>query len=210
MKKSIIFLIALFVSLNIFANDPIQEAVIKFKAAKEINEYYESLNNFERIMLQGDCDWIPYYYSSLCLINIARRSELDKVDEYCDKADTYLKEADKLDPNNSEVYCLKALSTSTRIKVNYEDRGFRYVTLSNSLLEKAESLNDSNPRALYLKGMNTINLPAMLGGGHEAARPYFEKALILFNEQIKLEETVNPHWGRSGCESIVQNLNNPG
>jgi len=206
MKKSTIFLATLFVSLNIFANDAIREAVIKFDAADELKDYYEVLNNFERIILQGDCDWIPYYYSSLCLIDIARQSELDKVDEYCDKADAYLEEADKLNPNNSEVYCLKALSASTRIKVNYEERGFSYVTLSNSLLEKAKSLNNLNPRFYYLKGMNTINLPAMMGGGNKAAMPFFEKALTLFNEQIELEETVNPHWGRSSCESIVQKL----
>jgi len=155
-----IFLTALFVSLNVFANDAIPEAVKKFDAVEELKDYYDVLNDFERIISQGDCDWIPYYYSSLCLINIAGQSEPEKVDEYCDKADEYLKEADKLNPNNSEVYCLKALSASTRIRVNFEERGFRYVTLSNSLLEKAKSFNDSNPRIFYLKGMNTINLPA--------------------------------------------------
>lgn len=209
MKKGMIFLVALFVSLNIFANDPIREAVIKFDAAEELKDYYNVLNSFERIILQGDCDdWIPYYYSSLCLINIARQSELDKVDEYCDKADIYLEEADKLNPTNSEVYCLKALSASTRIMVNYEERGFRYVTLSNSLLEKAKSLNDLNPRYYYLKGMNTINLPAMMGGGVEAAMPFFKKALTLYKEQIELEDTVDPHWGRESCESIIYKLNN--
>jgi len=208
MKRSIIFFTALFVSLNVFANDAIHEAVKEFDAVEELKDYYDVLNNFERIILQGDCDWIPYYYSSLCLINIARQSELEKVDEYCDKADEYLKEADKLNPNNSEVYCLKALSASTRIRVNFEERGFRYVTLSNSLLEKAKSFNDSNPRFFYLKGMNTVNLPAMMGGGPEAALPFFEKALALFKEQIELEKTVTPHWGRESCESIIEKLNN--
>ena len=208
MKKSLIFLIALFISLNLLANSAIHEAVKKFETAEKINEYYDALNSFERIILQGDSDWIPYYYSSLCLINIARYSELDKIDEYCDKADEYLKKAENLEPNNSEIYCLKALSASTRIAVNYKERGFRYVTLSNSLLEKAESLNKSNPRVFYLKGMNTVNLPAMLGGGSEAAMPLFEKALALFKEQMELEETINPHWGRDSCESIIAKLNN--
>ena len=208
MKKSSILLIALFVSLNIFANNVIQEAVIKFDAAEEIKEYYDVLNSFERIILQGDCGWIPYYYSSLCLINIARQSDLDKVDGFCDKADTYLEEANRLEPDNAEIYCLKALSASTRISVNFEERGFRYVTLSNSLLEKAKSLNDSTPRYFYLKGMNTINLPTMMGGGPEAALPLFEKALTLFNEQLELDETVFPHWGRSSCESIVHSMKN--
>lgn len=208
MKRILIFVTALFVSLNVFANDAIHEAVLKFDAAEKVNDYYDALNTFERIISQGDCDWIPYYYSSFCLINIARQSELDKVDLYCDKADQYLEEADKRNPNNSEVFCLKALVASTRIMVNQQERGFEYVSLSNSFLGKAEALNNSNPRVFYLKGMNTINLPATFGGGPKAAKPLFEKALGLFKEQAELEETVTPHWGRNTCEAIVDKLSN--
>lgn len=208
MKNLVIILFTLIIPQILLANQPLLDAITFFEKATEKSDYFESLNKFERIISLGNSDWLPYYYSSFCLTSMARICDIEKVDEYCDNAESFLEKAIKLDPDSSEIFCLKAMIASTRIRVNYEERGFRYVILSHSFLEKAESLNDNNPRIYYLKGMNTYNTPAAIGGGAKAAMPYFEKALTLFNKQIELENSVRPHWGRLSCEEIINVLKN--
>lgn len=206
-KKYFFIIVGILLMSSSLANKPLKNAVAEFDSTNQVKGYFQSLNKFERIISFDKDNWIPYYYSALCLLNIAMESEQGEIDEYCDKADDYIEKADSLKPNNSEIYCLKALTASVRISVSPEERGFRFVTLSNSYLSKAQNLNNSNPRVYYLKGMNTINMPPMMGGGIDAAMKHFENALKLFNKEQKVQDnSILPHWGYKSCESVVEKL----
>ncbi|MBL7775287.1 MAG: hypothetical protein JNK89_04750, partial [Saprospiraceae bacterium] len=63
-----------------------------------------------------------------------------------------------------------------------------------ALLEKAAALDPANPRAPFLRGTYVLNMPEFYGGGAANAKPYFEKAAALF-EQEK-DRGLLPHWGK--------------
>lgn len=64
-------------------------------------------------------------------------------------------------------------------------RGMKYSGLANDDLAVAIEIDKNNPRAWFLKAMNTYYTPAMFGGGKEKACPLFQKASGLFAGQNK-------------------------
>ena len=206
MKNVIVLLVVFLFSVNTFGSSPLEKAVDEFNKANDVNGFFESLNNFERLIAMDSDNWISYYYAAFSLINIAMQSEVEKIDEYCDKADYYLQKADNVNPDNSEIFCLKALSATTRISVAPASRGFQYVSKSNSHLGKAEALDNSNPRVHYLKGMNTLNSPPVMGGGAKAAMPHFAKAVELYKTADATKDKLLPAWGHGNSKAILERI----
>lgn len=137
-------------------------------------------------------DYVWSYHYAFCLAKQAMSvADLTKVDGYCDLAEEALQAIPTSAPQD-EVLCLKALITVTRIRVDYQKRGAKYYMESEGLLTKAMAANADNPRAYYLKGQNQYNLPAMLGGGAAAAKPYFEKCKTIAETT---ETNPNIRWG---------------
>ncbi|MDQ3048153.1 MAG: hypothetical protein M3R27_11445 [Bacteroidota bacterium] len=160
-------------------------------------------NNFERIASAEKTEWLPLYYAAYCYTNMTYSAKGDMIDTYCDKADTYIKRADSISPNNSEIYTLKAQIASARISVNPMTRGQKYGTESGVLREKAKEMDPKNPRPYYLEGTAYFYTPAMFGGGKDKAKPVFEKALPMF-EAFKPASSIHPHWGKSSTEYFLK------
>jgi len=116
------------------------------------------------------------------------------------------KKAEDISPNNSEIYCLKALSATIRINVNPTVRGFQYVLKSNNHLKEAEFLDNSNPRVYYLKGINTLNSPAIMGGGAKSAKPHFVKAVELYEMQDAIGDKKLPDWGYVSSKTMLERI----
>lgn len=152
-------------------------------------------NNFERIAGAEKTEWLPDYYAAYCYANMTYSTKGDLIDTYCDKAETFIKKADSLSPNNSEIYTIKAQIASARISVNPMSRGQKYGTLSAELREKAKDLDKTNPRPYYLEGTSTFYTPPMFGGGKDKAKPAFEKALQLY-ETFQPVSSIAPNWGK--------------
>jgi hypothetical protein len=74
-------------------------------------------------------------------------------------------------------------------------RGMKYSQKYNELLEKALALNPENPRALLIKGMGVLNMPAMFGGGKDKAKPLFVSAKEKF-EKASILTALYPSWGK--------------
>ena len=161
------------------------------------NDQLQTLaNTFDRIANAEKAEWLPNYYAAYCNVNMTYNLKGDAIDTYCDKADAFLKIADSISPNNSEIYTLKAQVASARISVNPMTRGQKYGTISGELREKAKQLDKTNPRPYYLEGTGNFYTPAMFGGGKDKAKPVFEKALKMFDD-FKPASTIAPHWGKS-------------
>ena len=152
-------------------------------------------NTFERIAGAEKAEWLPNYYTAYCYVNMTYSTKGDMIDTYCDKAETFLKKADSISPNNSEIYTLKAQLASARISVNPMSRGQKYGTESGELREKAKSLDKTNPRPYYLEGTAYFYTPPMFGGGKDKAKPAFEKALELYKD-FKPASSISPNWGQ--------------
>ena len=152
-------------------------------------------NNFERIAGAEKSEWLPSYYAAYCYVNMTYTTKGDMVDTYCDKAETFIKRADSISPNNSEIYTIKAQIASARISVNPMSRGQKYGTLSAELRDKAKELDKTNPRPYYLEGTSLFYTPPMFGGGKDKAKPAFEKALKLY-ETFTPASSIAPNWGK--------------
>lgn len=173
-----------------------------FDSIKKTEQYQALANDFERIANAEKKEWLPNYYAGMCYIMLAFDSPVDKIDSYCDKADMFLKRADSLSPNNSEVFVLKAMAASARISVNPMQRGMQYGMESGNMIEKAISLNPKNPRAYLQKGTSAYYTPEMYGGGKKAAKPDLQKAVEHFIT-FKAESEIHPDWGRKRAEQLL-------
>ncbi len=208
MKKLI--LIALIATIGVSAKAQNQ----KFVAAMEKNtpaadtardgEHLQSLaNNFERIAGAEKSEWLPLYYAAYCYAKMTYTTKGNTIDTYCDKADAFIKKADSLNPNNSEVYTVKAMIASARISVNPMTRGQKYGTESAELRDKAKELDPTNPRPYYLEGTAYFYTPPMFGGGKDKAKPAFEKAMK-FYETFKPASTIAPNWGKDATAYFLK------
>lgn len=59
---------------------------------------------------------------------------------------------------------------------------------------RAEGLDESNPRVLLFKGINTLHKPAFVGGGADKARSIFERAIAL--SAATSSDSTAIDWGR--------------
>lgn len=179
--------------------------VQKLDTSKKQQDFVALHVGFERCATKAKMFWQPYYYAAYTKVVVAYfEKDKAKIDAICDEATLYIDKADSLSPDNSEIYIIKAMIATARIKVDFMERGMKYVSLSNSHLKKSLELDKENPRAYYLLGQNLYNTPEGFGGGKEKAQKFFEKSHALFGAQIAKEETIEPHWGRADAEKIIQ------
>lgn len=211
MKKLIVLTVSLCLYVGIadaqvdkylaFMNNQIQ----RLDTSRTQEEFLSLQTGFERCAQKAKIFWQPYYYSAYTKVYAAYlEKDKSKIDAICDDATYYIDKADSLAPDNSEIYCIKAMIATARIKVDFMERGMKYVSLSSSLLKKALELDKDNPRAYYLLGQNLYNTPQGLGGDKEKAQKFFAKAGALYAAQMSKEQTIEPHWGRADVEKMIQ------
>nr|WP_321451835.1 hypothetical protein [uncultured Carboxylicivirga sp.] len=203
--KTIVLLAALFVSVLTMAND--YEETMKINVAKlekstSLNEMNQLAALFMRISDVEKNEWLPSYYASYAYVRTTHfMHDADSIDTALDQAQVLLDDLLKAKPDESELYVLQAFIYQLRITSPM--RGYKYSSLSNQSLEKAERLNGDNPRIYYCKGNNVFHTPAMFGGGKEKAKALFEKAKLLFEAQSQKNELL-PHWGSYHNEVMLQ------
>jgi hypothetical protein len=160
-------------------------------------------NNFERIAGAEKAEWLPDYYTAFCYVNMTYSVKGDQIDTYCDKAESFLKKADSISPNNSEIYTLKSQIAGARISVNPMARGQKYGTMAAELREKAKELDKTNPRPFYLEGTSLFYTPPMFGGGKDKAKASFLTAQKMY-ETFTPASTIAPNWGKRSTEYFLK------
>lgn len=67
---------------------------------------------------------------------------------------------------------------------------------SSDLLEKALSIDSTNPRAYMVLGTSKLNTPAIFGGSVDKAADYFRRSVSLYEAAaINPRQTLEPSWG---------------
>jgi hypothetical protein len=208
MKK--LFILTAFVAscINVNAQNPkyisaMEKNIAILDTTRDAGKLQNLANSFERIAGAEKSEWLPNYYTAYCYANMTYSVKGDMIDTYCDKADMFIKKADSISPNNSEIYTLKAQIASARIGVNPMSRGQKFGMLSAELREKAKDLDKTNPRPFYLEGTSLFYTPPMFGGGKDKAKPAFEKALLLY-ETFKPASSISPNWGKRSAEYFLK------
>jgi hypothetical protein len=80
------------------------------------------------------------------------------------------------------------------LSVDPQSRGPQYYQNVLDAIQESKNLNPDNPRAWYLDGMMTVNMPEFMGGGPEAAKPIFLEAQEKFKSYLQ-EDPLWPAWG---------------
>ncbi len=205
--KRITLTLALFVALISagFAqqNADLETVVTKFNNAQTFDEIRTSGNEFERVSLKHNQDWLAAYYTSLVnmIVAFAEKTPVKK-DALLDKAETFLKQADALQPNNDEIEILRANIASARITVDPNTRWEKYGQIISTSLKQAKKLNPENPRLSLLSAQSVFYTPEQYGGGKEKALPIVKESLAQFT-RFKPASPLHPTWGEDRAKELL-------
>ena len=160
-------------------------------------------NKFERIATAEKTQWLAYYYAAFCQVNYTyMEKDKSKVDAIADKATELIDKADALQPNNSEISCIKSMIASSHMMVNPMQRFQEYGPEAASYLDAAIQQDATNPRPEYLKGQGLKYTPEQFGGGCATAKPVLQSALEKYNK-FKPASELHPNWGKQRVEMLI-------
>ena len=168
-------------------------------------DYFTSLaNTFERIGTTEKTEWLPFYYAAYCRVNYAfMQKDPSGNDGISAKATALINTADSLQPNNSEISCVKSMIASVQMLVNPQQRFMQYGAASQKELQKAMQQDPTNPRPYMLKGQSLKYTPEQFGGGCKTALPQLEIAMEKFTS-FKAVSEIYPSWGKSYTGDIIK------
>jgi hypothetical protein len=209
MKKLILSLMACTLLLSTQAQnkkfaEALGNALEHYKAAEGADEKAEANNQIERIVQAEPTEWLPLYYLSLNqIVSTYQGQDIKNIDVILDKAETMLEKADKLSPNNSELYTLRAMLNGSRMTVDPMTRWQKYGAAATSATEKAVKLDPTNPRIALYTAQSFYYRPENFGGGKKVALPLALKAVAQF-KAFKPANELMPNWGADMAEQLVQ------
>ncbi len=161
-------------------------------------------NNFTRIGDAEKTQWLPYYYAAFCTVSSAfLEKDNTKKDALADKSnDLITKAATILGKDNSEIDVIKSMIATAHMTVDPQTRYMTYGPEISENIEKAKSLDSTNPRPYLLEAQNKFYTPEAYGGGKDPAKPLFDKAKELF-DSFKPESDISPNWGRMSLQYFM-------
>ena len=176
---------------------PLQSTFTAFDTTQDKTMKMQQSNKLSLIAKKWDKEWITHYYAAQSKAVLSYdEKDADKRDAYLDEADREKEEAVRLlGKETDETYVLGALIANARLAVEPKNRWQKYGQIFSSDLESARDLNAGNPRIYYLQGSSKYFTPKMFGGGKKAAKPYFEKAAVLYAKETN-DDIAKPYWGK--------------
>ncbi|MFT4092203.1 MAG: hypothetical protein QM640_01095 [Niabella sp.] len=199
MKQAMTFFtFLLFVAVNAFSQDDKYTAAMKtqlglFKTA----ESADSLNNisaaFERIGNAEKTQWVPYYYAALAKIKSGYADKKADKDAVAKTAAGLIEKGEAVQ-KNSEFYTLRYMNAILQMIVDPMQRFMTFGQQAEEAYSAGIALDANNPRLYYLKGRTVANTPEQFGGGRDAAKEYFQKAVDAA-KHFKVSDPLGPTWG---------------
>ncbi len=210
MKKSIITITVVLMTLVAVAGtnnykNLMKENLVTLRVYDGDKDFKELGDKFADIAENNSKKFEPLYYSAYCyIIQSWQIKEPVKKTEVLNLALSQIDKALKLAPDNDELLVLKAFYYQAMIMINPQKYGQSYSTKAGELLNIAQKINPSNPRAQFLLAQNIYYRPVQYGGGKEIALPMFKKAAKLFKQQ-NTDNYLLPIWGeKTNGEMIAQ------
>jgi hypothetical protein len=161
-------------------------------------------NNFERIGTTEKSQWLPYYYAAYCRVNYGfMQKDASTTDPIAEYATGLVNKADSLQPNNSEISCIKSMIASLQLMVNPQARWGQYGPISQKAMAAAIQQDPTNPRPYMLKGQGLKFTPEAFGGGCKNALEPLKTALEKY-AIFKPASDIAPNWGKSYTEMMVK------
>jgi len=160
-------------------------------------------NNFERIGEAEKTQWLPFYYAALCQVNYGfMATDKTQTDPIAEKASALIAKADALNPNNSEISCIKSMIASCQMMVDPMQRWQQYGVESSKQIAMAKQQDPNNPRPEMLTGQSLRYTPEQMGGGCKTAIVQMEAAMKKF-ETFKAASPFHPNWGKEMTQQMM-------
>lgn len=199
MKKSFILFASLFmlVSISFSQSDKYVDAMKAQLVLLKDNQSSDSLKNivaaFERIGNTEKTQWLPYYYAALAKIRSGYvDTKVDK-DMVAENALALIEKGEAIQ-KNAEFYSLRYMTAILQMIVDPMQRYMSYGQTAEEAYAKGIAADANNPRLYYLKGRTVLNTPEQFGGGKEAAKEIFLKA-VEAGKNFKSLDPLTPTWG---------------
>jgi hypothetical protein len=187
--------------------ETLKKSLDKFEAAKTEQEMIGAASQFDMISNKWSDQWAANFYAAYSKIKVSLKlTDKTKRDQYLDAADGLLEKANKLSPNNQEIFILTAWGAKARIAIDPKDRWKKFGETYDDNIAKAKKISSENPRIFFLEGYGPFFKPKMWGGGKDKAKPYFEKAKELFAKEDKTN-VMKPYWGEPENEEYLKQCN---
>ena len=205
MKKVIVFLIAIISINSTLAQTAYESAMEKGLSLLSQNKLETASNIFERISKNSKAEWLPAYYVAKANIDASfQTKDKNTMDLKIKKADQYLKIAEQIAPNNSEITALRGLYYTALVAFDPQTNGMKYSGLTVATYQKAIALDSLNPRA------QSGALDFQLGMDRffkKDLTPYcakFKAILPLFKQKVRYK--FAPTWGENTVQYRIKNI----
>lgn len=204
--KQVLVIVSMFFAGMVAAQSRYETGMAKgleqFKTAKTVEDFTAASAFFERI---GDAEkdkWLPYYYAAYTnYITAWINQKLDR-DKIAEKSNDLITKAEALEPNNSELFCLRQMTATIQMLVDPMSRWQSYGAQATAAIENAIKADPNNPRSYYLKGQNLLGTPEAFGGGKAVAKKLAEKSVELF-KTFKPASPLHPDWGKDEADKLL-------
>lgn len=204
--KQVFVIVALFCCSMAIAQGKYEAAMARgleqLKVAKTVEDMLATSAFFERVGNAEKDKWLPYYYAAYAnYVTAWMNQKLDK-DKVAEKSNDLISKAEALEPNNSELFCLRQMTATLQMLVDPMSRWQSYGTQASTAVENAIRADPSNPRPYYLKGRNLMNTPEAFGGGKAVAKKLFERSVELY-KNFQPASPFHPVWGKEEAEKLL-------
>lgn len=182
------------------------KTIVKLDSAKSVNDLQAIRNQFERISLKYDKEWLPVYYTAYTGIQMvyynpkAENNEmvLSTAKACIDKLSSFTN-ADK-----SEISTLFGYYYNALTMINPAVNGQKYFNDVISNYEKAMQLNPQNPRPVFLLALYESYLPDFIRSKRDFCEE-ISKAKALYEAGQKTIE--KPYWGEDFLKQVSTKCN---
>lgn len=204
--KQLLVIASVFIAGMLSAQTKYESGMTKgmeqLKAAKSVDDMLATSAFFERIGEAEKDKWLPYYYAAQTNYFTGwmdPKADKDKVAEKCKEL---IGKAEAIEPNNSELFCMRQMIAVMQMTVDPMARYQTYGAEASNALAKATKADPTNPRIYYLNGQTLMNTPEAFGGGKAVAKKLFEKSLELY-KTFQPASPLHPNWGKEEAEKLL-------
>jgi tetratricopeptide (TPR) repeat protein len=219
MKKFIIYFATLFFAAASMAQSEkyqksMEQLVIAVDTTRSIDGWKELGNSFQRIADVEKTQWLPYYYAAFSQVmvgyNIAGASGgmggfAAQTDPLADQAEKLINKATELGKENSEIYVVRKMISSLRLMADPMNRYQTDLPAAAEHLQKAKTMDPTNPRVTLLEAQDKFYTPEEYGGSKSEAKTLFEEAVKKY-EAFKPASSIHPQWGKSQVTYFMTQL----
>lgn len=209
-KNLVLSLALIFSGINAFAQTAYEKAmtdkVAKVQKSQSADELTALSNDFARIALKENKEWLPNYYAAFANIQkgriLMREGNVSELDVLADNALKYIGLAKVISPNNAEILLLEKMSHNLKMMVDPQSRFMTEGSMAAEFLSSAEKLDPENPRITLIKAEDTYYTPEQFGGSKEKGLELFKKAKAQF-EVYKSPSALSPTWGKEEADYFL-------